>query len=217
MTRTITDGILATTDAPWFLAALLTCPKCGCTFYLTAEDFQPMAGPFGASDTIWHWWRELTEGDPATAPLDLSNYHLDPAQVSGPCPQCFYPVTQRGPRYGTTKITTIDSDPATGDIPGYIAAGATQMLWYEIEESGVVATDLAGCFATPTGSVVGAVTDSNGLTATAPAVARVIGPNLIDTHWTMLFYRPNRNVDTSRAALLDPSLVEAMERYGLIV
>lgn len=217
MTRMVAAGIALGTDAPWFLTVLVTCPKCGQTFYLTSEDFQPMAGPFGINDTIWHWWRELAEGSPDTAPLDLANYHLDPAQVAGPCPNCFYPVYVRGPRYGTTKITSINTDPVAGDIPVYIQNGAVKMGWYTLDELHLTATQLVGLFLDVTGRAIGATYDGDGNSVSAPGIVRDLTSLTLDTDWLFHFVVPNHRIETGDARARDANLVETVERYGLVV
>jgi len=217
MTRLVAPGIALGSDAAWYLTVPVTCPKCGTIFYLTPEDFQTAAGPFGSSDTIWHWWRQLQEGDPTTALLDLSNYHLDPAQVSGPCPNCNYQIAVQGPRYGTTKIQDITTDPDEGDIPNYIALGATSMAWYALDEHGHAATDVVGLFIAFDGTVINETQDVNGTSESAPGVARDLMTNEINTNYVMVFVVPNHRTTTDDARRLDNDLVDMVARMGLEV
>jgi len=212
MTRTIIPGTATDSDSPWFFRTPITCPKCGETFLLTSEDMQPLGGPYGASDTVWHWWRELVEGDPATAALDLSNHHLDPAQVAGPCPNCFFPIAVRGPHYGLPKTLDITTDPDVGDIAGYIAAGARFVLWFRLQELDGSTGRLVGLFATADSTVYGL--DATG--AYAPGVVRA-GPNDLDAHYPYCLHQPGQAIPSEEARAADPDMVATLERMGLIV
>jgi hypothetical protein len=213
MARATATGLAVPSDAPWYLTATIVCPRCGTPFTLSAEDFVPTAGPFGAADTIWHWWRQLVEGDPATAALDLSNHHLDPAQVRGPCPVCYYPVAARGPRYGLTKILDLPADPAPGAIAGYLAAGAVKMLWYDIYLDPTASGGLLGLFARADNGVVGL----DAATGWATGVIRSAATLDYVPDFPFCLAQPNESIPPSAARGRDPALCSWLAGYGLIV
>jgi hypothetical protein len=213
MATIVTPGLTSvTSDVPWYLTALITCPKCACQFSVTQEDFVATAGPLGATDTIWHWWRMLTEGDPASAPLALADYHGDPAQIAGPCPTCYYPCSVRGPHYGMAKTQDVVTDPSASAIQQYIQAGATHMFWYHLYTPNVSYQNLCGCFATVSNQVVGI--DASG--QYAPAVIRTPETLAVNPTYLFFFGQPAIGIASSEAQSRDPALCATLATYGLV-
>jgi hypothetical protein len=214
MTRIITTPTPQTSSLPWFLTTQVTCPKCATQFYLTPEDMQPMGGPFGASDTIWHWWRELVEGDPTTAPLDLSNMRLDPAQVYGPCPICAWMIAVRGPHYGMAKTQDITVDPGLGTVQSYVAAGARRVLWRQRDANVSPAAGwIVGLFADAGGNLLMVSADG----AYATGITRDLATMVILPNYVYCLHTSTAVITSDQAQALDADLCATLVRLGLQV
>jgi len=193
----------------WFWTQPITCPRCATIFLLTAEDTMPgVVGPIGTNSTLWLGWRQVVEGDPATAQaIDTVNLHVDPAQIYGPCPYCAYnPITVKGPRYGVAKIT-MTSDPNGGLIQSYIAGGAARASFFlpHYPDSPLIAALL-----TALGQPYG--TDSTGLYAIS---VRRIGTDIYDAATLYLFATPAYKLTVEEAMVTDAGLTEMLSRMGL--
>jgi len=214
MSRIITSPTPQASPLPWFLNTLITCPKCSAQFYLSPEDVQPMGGPFGTNDTVWHWWRELVEGDPTTAPLDLANYRLDPAQVYGPCPICAWMIPVLGPHYGMAKIQDITVDPGIGTVQSYVAAGARRMLWRQRDAAVSPAAGwIVGLFADATGNVLMVSADG----AYATGVTRDLATMTILPSYVYCLHQGTAVITSEVAQLVDADLCATLQRLGLQV
>jgi len=214
MTRLITTPTPQASSLPWFLSVLITCPKCGAQWYLTPEDMQPMGGPFGSNDTIWHWWRELVEGDPTVAPLDLANMRLDPAQVSGPCPICAWMIAVRGPHYGTAKIQDITTDPALGVVQGYVVAGATQMTWRQRDANVSPARGwIVGLFLDRNGVML--MTTDDGQYATG--ITRDTFTGALIPNYLFCLHQSQGPISSAQAQSADSDLCTTLTNLGLLI
>jgi hypothetical protein len=199
-----------TSTLPWFLQTLITCPRCSTQFYLSPEDVQPMGGPFGTNDTVWHWWRELVEGDPTTAALDLANQRLDPAQVYGPCPICAWMIAVRGPHYGIGKTQDITTDPTAGVIQGYVTAGAAAMFWYQRDAHVSPARGwIVGAFLNASGVMM--MTDGMYVTT----VTRDTFTDAIIPAYSYCLHQTTAPISSAAAYSADSDLCDTLARYGL--
>jgi hypothetical protein len=217
MTRVAITSNPAAPPRPWFLDLTIDCPNCGWQFSLTPADIMPLGGPYGTQDTVWHFWRELVEGDPTTAPVDQANYHLDPAQVYGPCPNCGWMNAVRGPHYGMAKTQDITSDPAISLIQQYVQTGAVAMTWRHLlpsAQSGIAigGMQIVGLFLDITNTIQ--MVSADGMYATG--VARDL-TDAINAAFSFGFAMPHTRITTQEALGYDADLCNTLARMGLMI
>jgi len=207
MVRALGNGIATSNSLPWFWTTPMTCPKCLFSFLLTPEDTMTgTVNQIGASAQLHLGWRQLVEGDPATVlAIDTAHLHVDPAQVIGQCPNCGYnPLVQRGPRYGTTKIT-LNTNPATTAIMDWMALGAQYVRFIYANGTFLVGILIGASWlpisTDPTTNYVVSVRRNDDSSLDATTMFNLAGPSI--------------HVTADDARRLDSELVDTLVKLGL--